>query len=70
MSRLAINLLIDSGLLTASGDPVELSNLPDDEVSARISQYMNGRIFPAVASVDSEPKSALRLLEALDDSNS
>ncbi|WP_375276300.1 hypothetical protein [Alteromonas australica] len=44
MSRLAINLLIDSGLLTASGDPVELSNLPDDEVSARISQYMNGRV--------------------------
>src|SRR5699024_2112968 len=44
VSRLAINLLIDSGLITASGAPVDLSSLPDHEVSARISQYMNGRV--------------------------
>lgn len=44
MSRHAINLLIDSGLLTAAGRPVDLSGLPDDEVSARISQYINGRV--------------------------
>jgi len=44
VSRHAINLLIDSGLLTAAGRPVELSSLPDDEVSARISQYTNGRV--------------------------
>lgn len=44
MSRLAINLLIDSGLVTASGKPVYLSGLPDGEVSARISQYINGRV--------------------------
>lgn len=43
MSRLAINLLIDSGLVTAAGRRVDLSGLPDDEVSARISQYINGR---------------------------
>jgi len=44
MSKYAINLLIDAGLITASGRPVDLSELPDEEVSARISQYINGRI--------------------------
>lgn len=44
MSRHAINLLIDSELLTAAGRPVDLSGLPGDEVSARITQYINGRV--------------------------
>ncbi|WP_233080259.1 hypothetical protein [Rheinheimera soli] len=44
MSRLAISLLIDAGLITASGKPYDLSCLPDNEISARISQYINARI--------------------------
>lgn len=44
MSRHAISLLIDSGLLTAAGKPVDLSRLPDDEVSTRIAQYRKGRV--------------------------
>lgn len=44
MSRHAINLLMDSGLLTAAGRPADLSGLPENEVSARISQYINGRV--------------------------
>jgi len=44
VSRHAINLLIDSGLLTAAGRPVDLTGLPGDEISARVSQYINGRI--------------------------
>ncbi|WP_144401696.1 hypothetical protein [Isoalcanivorax pacificus] len=63
MSRLAINLLIDSGLVTASGKPVSLSDLPNDEVSARISQYINGRAQTINGELDSfDPSSGLNAL--------
>lgn len=63
MSRLAINLLIDSGLITASGDPVDISSLPDDEVSSRISQYMKGRV--QTVDVELESSGASNSLRAL-----
>lgn len=44
MTVKALNLLVDSGLLSASGAMINLAKLPDKEVSNRISQYINGRI--------------------------
>ena len=63
MSRHAIDLLIDSGLLTAAGRPVDLSALPEKEVSARISQYINGRVQTIDAELVSfDPPSRLNAL--------
>ena len=44
MTIKALNLLIDSGFLSASGALIDLTKLPDIEISNRISQYINGRI--------------------------
>ncbi|GAB3483070.1 hypothetical protein [Marinomonas epiphytica] len=52
MSILALDLLIDAGLLTASGQAVDISSLPDAEVSSRVSQYSNARIETAESDVD------------------
>ncbi|TMO87512.1 hypothetical protein [Pseudoalteromonas spongiae] len=54
MSILALDLLIDAGLLTASGQTVNLSLLSDNEVSSRISQYSNARIQTATSEVEKE----------------
>lgn len=44
MSNLAINLLIDAGLLTSSGKAIDISRLPKSEISKRLLQYNSGRI--------------------------
>ncbi len=54
MSILALDLLIDSGLITATGKVVELSKLSDNEVSSRISQYSNARIQTATSEINKE----------------
>ncbi len=53
MSNQALDLLIDAGLITASGKAIKLSALPDSEVSSRISQYSNARIQTANIEVQS-----------------
>ncbi len=72
MSRHALDLLIDSGLLTASGKPTEISSLPDDEISARISQYINARAQTVDAEIEkielSERLSALFSSESTESS--
>lgn len=57
MSIYAISLLIDSGLITSLGKPVDLSRLPREEITERISQYINGR----KQTIDSEVASFERL---------
>jgi hypothetical protein len=52
MSILALDLLIDAGLITAAGKAVDLSSLSDNEVSSRVSQYSNARIETAASEVD------------------
>ncbi|QNH05394.1 hypothetical protein HNQ27_22425 [Pseudomonas sp. B11D7D] len=52
MSILALDLLIDAGLITASGKVVDLSRLTDHEISLRISQYSNARIQTAISEVE------------------
>lgn len=52
MSNLALNLLIDAGLITSFGKVVNISILPDSEVSARISQYTNARIQTATSEIE------------------
>lgn len=44
MSRLALDLLIDAGLITSFGKVVDISILPDLEISTRISKYRNARL--------------------------
>lgn len=44
MSQHAIDLLIDSGLISASGKIINVFSLSESELSERVSQYINGRI--------------------------
>lgn len=44
MSNCALDLLVECELLTASGHLIDLEQLPSQEVSSRVSQYINGRI--------------------------
>lgn len=52
MSNLALDLLVDAGLITSSGKVVDISALSDSEVSSRISQYSNARIETASSEVE------------------
>lgn len=52
MTIKSLSLLIDSGLLTSSGSIVDLSRLPEKEISNRLSQYINGRIQTAKSEID------------------
>lgn len=52
MSNLALDLLIDAGLITSFGKVVNISVLPDSEVSARISKYSNSRIQMASSEIE------------------
>jgi len=54
MSTLALDLLIEAGLITAKGQVVNLSKLTDNEVSSRISQYSNARIQTVTSEVEKE----------------
>ena len=52
MSNLALDLLVDAGLITSSGKVVDISALSDSEVSSRISQYSNARIETVSSEVE------------------
>ena len=52
MSNLALDLLVDAGLITSSGKVIDISDLSDSEVSSRISQYSNARIETASSEVE------------------
>lgn len=52
MSNLAIDLLVEAGLITSRGKVVDLSTLSEEEISSRISQYSNARIETASSEVD------------------
>lgn len=52
MSNIALDLLVDAGLITSFGKVVDMSILPDSEISARISQYTNARIQMAFSEVE------------------
>jgi len=52
MSNLALNLLVDAGLITATGKVVDLSTLSDSEISSRISQYSKARIETASSEME------------------
>lgn len=45
MSNLALDTLIEVGLLNAQGAVCDISSLPDHEVSKRISAYIQSRVF-------------------------
>ncbi len=44
MSRLAINLLIDAGLITSSGKAIDIAKHSNQEMSEKLSQYNSARI--------------------------
>ena len=44
MTVLSLDLLVDAGLITASGQAVDLTELGNDEIRSRISHYSNARI--------------------------
>jgi len=54
MSTLALDLLVDAGLITAKGQVVNLSMLTGNEVSSRISQYSNARIQTVTSEIEKE----------------
>ena len=52
MSNQALDLLIEAGLITASGKLTNLSKLSNEEVTVRISQYINSRKDSAICEVE------------------
>lgn len=51
MSNIALNLLIESELITASGKVIDLSRCSSSEISRRISNYMSKRIETVASDV-------------------
>ncbi|MGL5835016.1 MAG: hypothetical protein ACRC1Z_17565 [Waterburya sp.] len=52
MSNQALDLLIDIGLLKGSGTLVDIQTLPSEEISTRISQYLNSRKLTAYNEIE------------------
>ncbi len=55
MSNVSLDLLIEAGLLTAGGKPVDISHLPNDEISKRLSHYITARAQTVSHEVDKTP---------------
>ena len=52
MSNLALDLLIDAGLLTSAGKAFDISKLTNEETSKRLSQYNAARISTVESEID------------------
>lgn len=53
MSNVALDLLIDAGLLSSAGNAFDISRLPSEELSKRLSQYNVARISTAEPEIES-----------------
>ncbi|WP_404465700.1 hypothetical protein LG331_05230 [Vreelandella aquamarina] len=70
MSQHAIDLLIDSGLISASGKIINVFSLSEGELSERVSQYINGRIESLDLEIsDLEKTESLSALYSTESSN-